>query len=262
MRNKLRPHLTYANVMSTIACCGVLAGGTAYAANTIGSADIIDESILSADIKNGEVKGTDIGIGQVQGSRITDGTLKTEDIADDRVTGADVSEATLAKVPDADKLDGLDSTGLLGWDAALPGEPRGRGSILANRIVRGNQTDEVALMEIPGLGRLRAQCLYNLATIYWQNTTAGPVDLWMPRLSGTLAAGEFVGTEGVVAPVNQLYFVADDLTAQDAKDGSTFTLGKGFAPGARSTATVHVSAFQSDPGQPCGFQAQATVWTG
>ena len=30
----------------------VIAGGTAYAANTIGSSDVIDESLLSADLKN------------------------------------------------------------------------------------------------------------------------------------------------------------------------------------------------------------------
>jgi hypothetical protein len=44
----------------------------AYAANTVGSADIINESILSADIKNGEVKASDIatdavGAAELQG---------------------------------------------------------------------------------------------------------------------------------------------------------------------------------------------------
>jgi hypothetical protein len=44
----------------------------AFAANTIGSADIINESILSADIKNGEVKASDIatdavGAAEIQG---------------------------------------------------------------------------------------------------------------------------------------------------------------------------------------------------
>jgi hypothetical protein len=44
----------------------------AYAANTVGSSDIINESILSADIKNGEVKAADIatdavGAAELQG---------------------------------------------------------------------------------------------------------------------------------------------------------------------------------------------------
>ena len=42
--------------MGALALFLVLAGGTAYAANTIGSSDIIDESILSRDVKNGQVR--------------------------------------------------------------------------------------------------------------------------------------------------------------------------------------------------------------
>ena len=38
----------------------VLAGGTAYAANTIGSADVINESLLSQDLKNDNVTGDDV----------------------------------------------------------------------------------------------------------------------------------------------------------------------------------------------------------
>jgi len=42
----------------------------AYAANTIGSADIIDESILSEDIKNGQVKASDIATDAVTADEI------------------------------------------------------------------------------------------------------------------------------------------------------------------------------------------------
>ncbi len=78
---KLRSRLTYANVMSTLAVGLVVAGGTAYAANTIGSSDIIDESIQSQDVKNGEVKSTDVGNNQVQSADIKNGSLNDEDIA-------------------------------------------------------------------------------------------------------------------------------------------------------------------------------------
>jgi hypothetical protein len=56
----LRSHLTYANVISTLCLFLILAGGAAYAADTIGSSDIIDESILSQDLKNGEVKSDEV----------------------------------------------------------------------------------------------------------------------------------------------------------------------------------------------------------
>ena len=50
----------------------VIAGGTAYAANTIGSTDII----------NGQVKSADIGTGQVQSIDVNDESLSGADIAD------------------------------------------------------------------------------------------------------------------------------------------------------------------------------------
>jgi hypothetical protein len=111
MRN-LRGHITYANVVATLALVLVVAGGTAYAANTIGSSDIIDESILSEDVKNGEVKTADVGNSQIHSVDIRNDTLTGGDIADDALTGADVSESTLATVPNATTVDGLDSSRL------------------------------------------------------------------------------------------------------------------------------------------------------
>jgi hypothetical protein len=58
--------------MGALALFLVIAGGTAYAANTIGSADII----------NGQVKSADIGTGQVQ----------SIDVKNDGLTGADIED--------------------------------------------------------------------------------------------------------------------------------------------------------------------------
>jgi hypothetical protein len=71
----MRRHLTYANVMATLAFAIAVAGGTAYAANTV----------FSSDIVNGEVKSVDIGTGQV----------RTADIGNDQVYSADVRDKTL-----------------------------------------------------------------------------------------------------------------------------------------------------------------------
>jgi hypothetical protein len=57
----------------------------AYAANTVGSSDIINESILSVDIKNGEVKASEIatdavGAAEIQGvTKLLFGECKTDD---------------------------------------------------------------------------------------------------------------------------------------------------------------------------------------
>ena len=86
MLSRIRSRLTYANVVATLALFLVLSGGTAVALS--GS-----NTVFSDDIVNGQVKGVDV----------LDGTL----------TGGDVKESSLGRVPqagNADTVDGLDST--------------------------------------------------------------------------------------------------------------------------------------------------------
>jgi trimeric autotransporter adhesin len=114
MLAKLRPRSPY-DMIAALALFLVVAGGTAYGANTIGSADIIDESILSQDIKNGEVKGLDVANGaltsddlaanSVGSAKINDRSVKNNDlsvgasssntIADGGIQGIDVKDGTL-----------------------------------------------------------------------------------------------------------------------------------------------------------------------
>lgn len=63
MLSKLRPRLTYSNIVSSLALFLALGGGAAYAAaNTIGSDDVIDESLLSRDIKDASLTNSDLGV--------------------------------------------------------------------------------------------------------------------------------------------------------------------------------------------------------
>jgi len=50
--NRIRQHLTYANVMSTIAAFGVLAGGSAWAASKIDTGDIKDGAVTTKKIRD------------------------------------------------------------------------------------------------------------------------------------------------------------------------------------------------------------------
>src|SRR5574338_1629253 len=68
----------------------------AYAAATIGSGDIIDNSIQSVDIKDGEVKAADIGNGQVTAAKIKDGEVRAAEIAGNAVTSAKIADGTIA----------------------------------------------------------------------------------------------------------------------------------------------------------------------
>ncbi len=85
MLRRLRPRSIY-DVMAAIACFGVLAGGTAYAANTIGTGDIIDNQVTSADVRDdnlgfGGLAAQDLGPGSVRSSEVANGTLNDEDIS-------------------------------------------------------------------------------------------------------------------------------------------------------------------------------------
>jgi hypothetical protein len=65
MLSRLRPHLTYANTMATIAVFIAL-GGSSYAATKIGSRQIADNSIRSKDIRNHTLLSKDFKRGQLK----------------------------------------------------------------------------------------------------------------------------------------------------------------------------------------------------
>ncbi len=85
--NALRRHLSFTNALASLALFVALAGGTAYALNTVGSGDVINESLLSQDIKNREVATDDIAIGAVFGSRIRDNGIVASHVVDNALTG-------------------------------------------------------------------------------------------------------------------------------------------------------------------------------
>ena len=62
--------------------------GTAYAANTIGSGDIIDGSIRSVDIRNDAIKSVDI----------LNSTLTSADVLDETLTDADLASGSVGQL--------------------------------------------------------------------------------------------------------------------------------------------------------------------
>jgi hypothetical protein len=89
--SRIRSRLTYGNVVATLSLFLVLSGGTAVAltgSNTVFSDDIVDNQVKSADVRNDTLPGGGL-------------------------TGADVKESSLGRVPQAGNagtLDALDST--------------------------------------------------------------------------------------------------------------------------------------------------------
>ena len=88
---RLREHLTYANVMSSIAVFLLLGGATALAATKIGSNQLKAGAVSTGKIAKEAVATGKIKKGAVTGAKVKDGSL----------TGADINPATLGTVPRA-----------------------------------------------------------------------------------------------------------------------------------------------------------------
>jgi hypothetical protein len=99
--NRLRSHLTYANVMATLALFIAL-GGSSYAALRIGTKQVRNNSLLGEDIRNRTLRGEDV----------LNRTLFGRDLARDTVGGAQVKESSLGIVPNAARLDGITASAL------------------------------------------------------------------------------------------------------------------------------------------------------
>jgi len=139
MLRKLRPNSIY-DVMATIACCGVLAGGTAYAADTIRSSDIVD----------GEVKSVDIGNNEIGSADVKDGSLNTfdvhsfigEDVIDGTLTSADIQNNSLGN---GDFLDQAVDSRVVANDSLLQSDIRAgavtNDEVLDNTLVSADIQD-------------------------------------------------------------------------------------------------------------------------
>lgn len=119
--SQLRQRLTYANVMSTIAVFGVIAGGTALALpgrnsvqrndikrNAVGSKHLKDAAVKAPEIAagavgtdevgDGAIGAADIGPGEVGSAALATGAVGSAQIADATVTPADLAPTTFTDV--------------------------------------------------------------------------------------------------------------------------------------------------------------------
>ena len=97
--------------VATLALVIAVAGGTAYAANTVFSADIVDGEVKTADVRNDTLSGggltaADLRNGSVGNTEIADGGVRSAEVQNEALTGADIAESTLQNV-NAGKVGGL-----------------------------------------------------------------------------------------------------------------------------------------------------------
>ena len=96
---RLLRHLNYANVTATLALF-IAIGGSSYAALSIRSRDIVNNTVRSADIRNNHVTSRDV----------RNRTLRGRDVRRNALGGEQVRESRLGPVPNAlnaERLGGL-----------------------------------------------------------------------------------------------------------------------------------------------------------
>jgi hypothetical protein len=107
MIRSLRPRSIY-DVLAALGFFIALATGSAYAANTVFSADIVDGEVKAADIGTAAVREAEIGQGAVTTDelkneavttgKVLNGTLVGGDVSDNSLKGVDIDESTLSSI--------------------------------------------------------------------------------------------------------------------------------------------------------------------
>jgi hypothetical protein len=193
-----RRHLTYANVMSMLAICMLLAGGTALAAgvrkNSVNSASVRNNSLTSADLANrkgvsgidvadGSLAEADLGAGSLTGADVANGSLTGAEIANGSLTSADLAGGAIGSAKLAADAVGSDAV----VDNSIQGADIGADAITGSRAGAGSvhSIDESTLAPVPDAERLfgRTASGYLSSAFYEERSGRGP---GTPQPDGTL----------------------------------------------------------------------------
>ncbi|HEX6229041.1 MAG TPA: hypothetical protein VFZ41_06205 [Solirubrobacterales bacterium] len=132
MSKRLRPRITFANVVSCLALFVALGSG-AYAAkqlpkNSVGTKQIRKNAVKTGDIARNAVKVGKLDKEAVKAAKLAKNAVPTNRLRNNAVTGAKVNEATLDTVPTANAASTANIANSLapaeGWhEVGAPGEP-------------------------------------------------------------------------------------------------------------------------------------------
>ena len=114
MLRRIGARLNYANVVSTAGLFIALATGTAYAANTVFSADIVDGQVKTVDLAGSGVTAAKLANGAVATDKLADGAVTSGKVMNDNLTGGDVAANSI-------KGADIDESSLIGQVDNCPG---------------------------------------------------------------------------------------------------------------------------------------------
>ncbi len=133
----VRSHLTYANVVSTLCLFLAVAGGAAYAADTVGSADIIDNEVFSVDVRDDTLAGGGLAAEDLQTN-----SVRTAELSNNQVRSIDIRDDTLDEGGLVAADLGPDSVGTSEVDGSLTGDDVANGTLLTDDITDGSLLDD------------------------------------------------------------------------------------------------------------------------
>ena len=240
----MRRHLSYANVMATIAVFVAL-GGSSYAAMKITGNDVRDESLTGADIKDNSLRGHEIRSGAISTDDIKNRTLRRQDFASGVLVPGPKGEPGAPGAPGAKGVKGdKGDAGADGADGADGTDGTANGAAMLARINGIPATFDQALTYGSPSGVSTA------------NTSEDAVSMVSPNLAVT-ASNLFVRVNGVVNNNSARRFT---LRVDGADTALSCTMGS-FGSTCTSDAQVAIPpnstlSIQSD--RPAAFNTVAT----
>jgi trimeric autotransporter adhesin len=161
MLSKMTQHLSYANVMATLALFVALGGG-AYAASelakdSVGPKQLKKNAVTSRAVKNGQVKSVDVANEGLTGADIKDGAVKSVEIGDGVVTGPKLAAAA---VGGAQLVDGAITSAKIA-DGAVGSsdlDPNTVGDIISIAGTLTSAAPPKAILTLPGFGKFTMGC--------------------------------------------------------------------------------------------------------
>ena len=195
---RIRTRVNSAHVIATIALFAAVGTGGAYAANTIGGADVVDESLTDADIKNGSL-GAAIADGSIgafklagnavwggQGGTLLDNSVSGYDVADDNLTDADVKDGSLnaAIAPSSVDSAKLATAAVQSSDIAADAVKGGYGGPVDDDTIDSYDVNESKLSRVP-------------------SAASAPVEGWVRVEAETPENSETYKGKGVACPAGK-----------------------------------------------------------